>query len=144
MSTKENAGVKALDNTESCPDRQREFVDTMKELLKTAIDNNDLRHEMAKHSNMITAHESRIVVLEVAGVTTTENIDKVLKHLESALSPEDQKRILGYLDKFQTGKDKLIKYWLYASTIIILAILAGFPMGDIMKALGKKAILLLI
>lgn len=144
MNTKENAGVKVLETPSNCPDRQKEFVETMQELLKTAIDNNDLRHEMAKHSNMLTAHESRIVVLEVAGVTTTENVDKVLKHLETALSAEDQARLLGYLDKFETGKEKFTKWYLIACTAVIIAIMAGFPMGEIMKAAGKKLILLMI
>ena len=144
MSTKESAGVKSVESGDKCPDRQKEFVETMQELLRTAIDNNDLRHEMAKHSNMLTAHESRIVVLEVAGVNASENIDKVLKHFEAALSPEDQARLLGYLDKFETGKDKLIKYWLIGSSVVILAMMAGFPMSEIMKAIAKKLITLLI
>lgn len=139
----DNAGVKSVAN--SCPDRQQEFVDTMRELLKTAIDNNDLRHEMARHASTISDHSERICKLEGDGFLLTENVDRVLKHLEdSAITPEEQKRLIKYLDAYESGKQKAQKYYMLASGVIILAMVAGFPAGDILKAVAKKILIALV
>lgn len=140
---KENAGVKSVES--SCPDRQQEFVDTMRELLKTAIDNNDLRHEMARHAMTITDHGERILKLEGDGFMLTENVDRVLKHLEeSSITPEEQKRLIKYLDAYENGKQKAQKYYMIGSAVFIMALVAGFPAGEILKAIAKKLITLMV
>jgi hypothetical protein len=117
----------------------------MRELLKTAIDNNDLRHEMARHASTLSEHGEKILKLEGDGFLLTENVDRVLKHLEdSAITPEEQKRLIKYLDAYESGKQKAQKYYMLASGVIILAMVAGFPAGDILKAVAKKILIALV
>lgn len=140
---KENAGVKPVES--SCPDKQQILVDTMRDLLEKAIDNNNLHHKMEQHAKAISDHGERICKLEGDGFLLTENVDRVLKHLEdSAITPEEQNRLIKYLDAYESGKQKAQKYYMLASGVIILAMVAGFPAGDILKAVAKKILIALV
>ena len=138
MTTKENAVE------QSCVDRQLEFMESMKALFEVAIDNTDLRHKIDSHDRRLTAHDSRITVVEVSMVDNSEDIKNILKHVENSLSVDDQKKILSYLERYETTKQKAVKWWIISSSGLLLAVMAGFPLKEIFQAIGKNLLKLLI
>lgn len=140
MNTSGSVGEK----TSECVDRQLEFMQTMKSLIEIATDNNDLKHQIASHDQRLTAHDSRITVLEVAMADNSKDIKDILKHVENSLSVDDQKKILSYLDKYETTKEKAIKWWLISSSVLLVAVVAGFPLKDIIAAIGKNLLKMII
>lgn len=75
MNTKENAGESTANP--GCTDKQEYFVRSVQELLKIALDNNDLRHQVAQHDKRLTAHDSRIMVVEVAQLDSKEAVESL-------------------------------------------------------------------
>lgn len=75
MNTKENAGENTA--SQGCTDKQEYFVKSVQELLKIALDNNDLRHQVAQHDKRLTAHDSRIMVVEVAQLDSKEAVESL-------------------------------------------------------------------
>lgn len=140
MNTSGSVGEK----TSECVDRQLEFMQSMKTLIEIATDNNDLRHKVAAHDQRLIAHDSRITVVEVAMADNSADIKNILKHVENSLSVDDQKKILSYLETYETTKQKAIKWWLVSSSVLLLAVLAGFPLKDIIAGIGKNLLKMLL
>jgi len=138
MNTQGSAG--ARQDEHSCVDKQDHFVKSMSELVKIAIDNNDLRRQVAVHEGRLTAHESRIVVIEVSQVDNTADLHKILQHLESSLSVENQAKILGYIEKFETNKDRAIKYYIGGTMLLFGGVMIGIPFSDVFEFVGKVAV----
>jgi hypothetical protein len=132
------------EKTSECVDRQLEFMQTMKSLIEIATDNNDLKHQIASHDQRLTAHDSRITVLEVSMADNSSDIKNILKHVENSLSVDDQKKILAYLETYETTKQKAIKWWLVSSSVLLIAVLAGFPLKDIVAGIGKNLLKMIL
>ncbi len=75
MNTKENAGENTA--SQGCTDKQEVFVKSVQELLKIALDNNDLRHQVAQHDKRLTAHDSRFMAIEVAQLDSKEAVESL-------------------------------------------------------------------
>lgn len=142
MNTQENVGETSKGR--DCTDKQEHFVKSMQEVIKIALDNNDIRHQLAAHDQRLTAHDSRITVVEVSITDNSADIKNILKHVENSLSVDDQKKILSYLETYETTKQKAIKWWLVSSSVLLLAVLAGFPLKDIIAGIGKNLLKMIL
>ena len=138
MNTRESAD--ATQSGRGCVDKQEHFVKSIQEVLQLALDTNELRHRVSQHEHRLIAHDSRITVVEVSLVDNTADIKKILLHVENSLTVADQKKLLNYLDTFETSKTKAIRYYIIGSMVVMSAVVLGLPIKDILHGLADVLI----